>query len=116
MRLWLDRMSRAKDAASEDQVVRDLIETLLAHPAYGERWARHWLDVARYSEVGGWTQDNRSNPKAFHYRDWVIQAFNQDLPFSSIRLLPNRWRSPCKRDKRGHRLFFSRAQLRIRWG
>ena len=81
MRSWLDRMSRAKDAASEDQVVRDLIETLLAHPAYGERWARHWLDVARYSEVGGWTQDNRSNPKAFHYRDWVIQAFNQDLPF-----------------------------------
>ena len=56
-------MSRAKDAASEDQVVRDLIETLPAHPAYGERWARHWLDVARYSEVGGWTQGQSFQPQ-----------------------------------------------------
>jgi hypothetical protein len=53
----------------------DLIDELLESPAYGERWARHWLDVARYAESTGFEQDY-DRPHAFHYRDFVIKALN----------------------------------------
>jgi hypothetical protein len=57
-----------------------LVSRLLERPEYGERWARHWLDVARFAESHGFEQDyDREN--AFHYRDFLIQAFNRDLPF-----------------------------------
>jgi cytochrome c553 len=57
-----------------------LIDRLLARPEYGERWARHWLDVARFAESHGFEQDyDREN--AYHYRDFLIQAFNRDLPY-----------------------------------
>src|SRR5882672_544965 len=57
-----------------------LIDRLLARPEYGERWARHWLDVARFAESHGFEQDyDREN--AFYYRDFLIQAFNRDLPY-----------------------------------
>jgi len=68
------------DAFVADPNVGKLIDRLLTRPEYGERWARHWLDVARFAESHGFEQDyDREN--AFHYRDFLIQAFNQDLPY-----------------------------------
>jgi hypothetical protein len=60
-----------------------LVERLLASPHYGERWARHWLDVVRFAESDGF-ETNQPRPNAWHYRDWVIQAFNADLPFDQF--------------------------------
>ncbi|MEM8734379.1 MAG: PSD1 and planctomycete cytochrome C domain-containing protein, partial [Planctomycetota bacterium] len=57
----------------------DLIDNLLASEHYGERWAQHWLDIARYADTGGFSNDyERSN--AWRYRDYVIRAFNDDKP------------------------------------
>ena len=63
-----------------------LVNRLLASPAYGERWARHWLDVARYADTSGYTLDNKDNryPFAFTYRDYVIDSFNNDLPYDEF--------------------------------
>lgn len=58
----------------------ELIETLLDSPHYGERWGRHWLDVARYADSNG-LDENTAFGNAWRYRDWVVKAFNQDLPF-----------------------------------
>lgn len=57
-----------------------LIERLLASPRYGEKWGRHWLDVARYADSTGNDEDHRY-PYAWKYRDYVIGAFNGDLPY-----------------------------------
>ena len=59
-----------------------LVDRLLASPRYGERWGRHWLDVARYADTKGYvfTQDRRY-PYAYTYRDYVIKALNADLPY-----------------------------------
>ncbi len=57
-----------------------VIDQLLASPRYGERWARHWLDAARFAESGGYEFDG-FRPGAYHYRDWVIRSLNDDLPF-----------------------------------
>ena len=59
-----------------------LVDRLLASPHYGERWGRHWLDVARYADTKGYVfQEDRSFPFAYTYRDYVIRAFNEDLPY-----------------------------------
>lgn len=58
-----------------------LLDHLLASPHYGERWARHWLDVARYTESQGFEYD-RIRPNAWHYRDYVIKSFNTDKPYN----------------------------------
>jgi hypothetical protein len=62
-----------------------LVERLLASPRYGERWGRHWLDVARYADTKGYvfTQDRRY-PYAYTYRDYVVGAFNADVPFDKF--------------------------------
>ena len=57
------------------QAIQDLVDRLLASAHYGERWARHWLDVARYAD---------DLPHAWRYRDWVINALNQDLPYDEF--------------------------------
>ena len=57
-----------------------LIDDLLGRPAYGERWARHWLDVVRYAESNGYERDG-VKPHAWRYRDYVIEAFQKDKPF-----------------------------------
>ena len=57
----------------------DLIERLLASPRYGERWARRWLDLARYSDTNGYEKDRPRS--AWPYRDWVLRAINADMPF-----------------------------------
>lgn len=60
-----------------------LVDRLLASPHYGERWARHWLDVVRFGESNGFERD-LPRPHAWHYRDWVIDAFNMDLPYADF--------------------------------
>ncbi|MFM8253596.1 MAG: PSD1 and planctomycete cytochrome C domain-containing protein [Planctomycetota bacterium] len=60
-----------------------VIDGLLQSSAYGERWARHWLDVARFAESGGYEFDG-FRPGAYHYRDWVIKALNADLPYDEF--------------------------------
>ncbi|YCM45559.1 DUF1549 and DUF1553 domain-containing protein [Verrucomicrobiaceae bacterium 227] len=58
---------------------------LLARPTFGERWARHWLDVARYADTkGAATTENEEYPYAYTYRDWVINALNRDLPYDQF--------------------------------
>ncbi len=57
-----------------------MVDDLLASPRYGERWARHWLDVVRYAETHGF-ETNTPRPNAYHYRDYVIRAFNEDRPY-----------------------------------
>ncbi len=59
-----------------------LVDRLLASPQYGERWARHWLDVAGYADSDGNGNDDTARPYAYKYRDWVIKAFNQDMPLN----------------------------------
>ena len=61
------------------------IDQLLASPHYGERWARHWLDVARYADSWGHIHDD-DNPNAWRYRDYVIQSFNNDKPYNRFML------------------------------
>ena len=61
-------------------VVRALLDQLLASPHYGERWGRHWLDVARYAETDGFEHD-AVRPHSWRYRDYVIQAFNEGKPY-----------------------------------
>jgi Protein of unknown function (DUF1549)/Protein of unknown function (DUF1553)/Planctomycete cytochrome C len=63
-----------------------VVDRLLASPRYGERWGRYWLDVARYSDTKGYVYD-REEKRFVHshvYRDWVIRAFNQDLPYDQF--------------------------------
>ncbi len=72
-------------ADPDPQAFDRMVERLLASPHYGERWARHWLDVARYADTKGYlfTQDRRY-PNAYRYRDWVVRALNEDLPYDQF--------------------------------
>lgn len=58
----------------------EAVEALLARPQYGEKWARHWLDLVRYAETNGFERDN-PKPGIWRYRDYVIEAFNRNLPY-----------------------------------
>jgi hypothetical protein len=60
-----------------------LVDRLLASPHFGERWAGHWLDLARYGDSDGYEQDD-PRPYAYRWRDWVIQAINADMPFDQF--------------------------------
>lgn len=60
-----------------------VVDELLANPAYGERWGRHWLDLVRFAETNGFEYDT-PKPHAFQYRDYVIEAFNEDLPYDQF--------------------------------
>ncbi|MCI0464560.1 MAG: PSD1 and planctomycete cytochrome C domain-containing protein, partial [Gemmataceae bacterium] len=60
-----------------------VVERLLASPAYGERWGRHWLDVVRYADTAGDNSDYPI-PQMYKYRNWVIDAFNRDLPYDQF--------------------------------
>ena len=57
-----------------------LVDRMLASPRYGERWARHWLDLARYADTHGYDKDKR-RPNAWPYRDYVIRSLNEDIPY-----------------------------------
>ncbi|MBI3682262.1 MAG: DUF1553 domain-containing protein [Acidobacteria bacterium] len=73
-------------ADSSPDAYEKLIDRLLADPRYGERWGRHWLDLARYGETSGLEGDGAIG-NAWRYRDWVIDAFNQDMPYDRFVLL-----------------------------
>jgi hypothetical protein len=80
-------------AQDPDGAVSALVDELLATPQYGERWARHWLDVVRFAESDGFEM-NHPRPNAWHYRDYVIDAFNSDLPYDDFirhQLAGDRW-------------------------
>lgn len=66
------------------QAYEHLIDRLLSSPHYGEHWGQHWLDVAGYADSEGYTEDDPLRAHAFHYRDYVIQAFNRDKPFDEF--------------------------------
>ena len=73
------------EANPDEATWKSLIDELLASPAYGERWARHWMDVARYADTRGYNfdQDNRY-PFAYTYRDWLIRSLNEDIPYGKF--------------------------------
>jgi mono/diheme cytochrome c family protein len=87
-RLFFDLVGMPPAPADVDSFVNDpssdaydrLVDRLLADPRYGERMARHWLDVARYAESDGYRQD-AFRPTAWRYRDYVVRAFNADMPY-----------------------------------
>ena len=87
-RAYLDLLGLPPTPAEVTQFARDtspnawpeLIDRLLASPHYGERWGRHWMDVARYADSNGYEHDF-DRPNAWRYRDYVIQSFNKDTPF-----------------------------------
>ncbi|HJN89053.1 MAG TPA: DUF1549 and DUF1553 domain-containing protein, partial [Verrucomicrobiota bacterium] len=74
------------EAAADSQgALRRWIDRLLASPAYGERWGRHWLDVARYADAKGYVDAGEPKyPFAYTYRDYVIRAFNEDMPYDQF--------------------------------
>ena len=90
-RAYLDLTGLPPTPAQTDEFLADtergawerLIEQLLASPHYGERWGRHWMDVARYADSTGFEQDY-VRPNAWRYRDYVINAFNQDKPYNQF--------------------------------
>ena len=69
---------KAFEADARPDAYERVVDKLLASPRYGERWARHWLDVARWAETSGYERD-QEKPFAWKYREWVIDAFNRDL-------------------------------------
>ena len=87
-RLHLDLLGLPPTPAQVEAFVNDpfpnayerLVRQLLASPHFGERWARHWLDLARYADSDGFEKD-RPRPHAWRYREWVIEAINRDLPY-----------------------------------
>ncbi|NBV24788.1 MAG: DUF1553 domain-containing protein, partial [Proteobacteria bacterium] len=74
-------------ADESGQAFEKVIDRLLASPRYGERWGRHWLDVARYGDSTGRRNNNRGETRYIHsypYRDWVIKSFNDDRPYDQF--------------------------------
>jgi hypothetical protein len=90
-RLSLDLVGLPPTLAEVDAFVADtapnayeaLVDRLLASPAFGERWARHWLDQARYADSNGYQKD-LTRPNAWRYRDWVVDSINADQPFDQF--------------------------------
>src|SRR4051794_711187 len=82
------REIRAFLADASPTAFSKVVDRLLASPQYGERWGRYWLDTARYSDTTGRDGNQRGNdyryPYAWTYRDWVIKAFNDDLPYDQF--------------------------------
>ncbi|MDX1925130.1 MAG: PSD1 and planctomycete cytochrome C domain-containing protein [Pirellulaceae bacterium] len=81
MREWSAKIG--SDGKINNQAWAALIDHLLDSPHYGERQARHWMDVARFAESHGYEQDY-DRPNAYHYRDFLIRAFNDDLPYDQF--------------------------------
>lgn len=90
-RLSLDIIGLLPSVAEVDAFVHDtrpqayelLVDRLLASPHFGERWGRHWLDMARYADSDGYEKDN-PRPDAYRWRDWVIDAVHTDMPFDQF--------------------------------
>jgi hypothetical protein len=75
----------AFEADKSPDAFAKVVDRLLASPHYGERWGRHWLDVARYADTKGYVfEEDRHYPYSYTYRDYVIRAFNEDLPYDEF--------------------------------
>ena len=74
------------DPRSDEEVWSELVARLLDSPRYGERWARHWMDVARYADTKGYEVGGRERRfvHSYTYRDWLIRAMNEDLPYDDF--------------------------------
>ncbi len=73
------------DSRPTPEAFSAVIDRLLASPHYGERWGRHWLDVARYADTKGYVfLDEADYPWAYAYRDWVVRSLNEDLPYNEF--------------------------------
>ena len=91
-RVYFDLLGLPPTPAEVDAYVNDnhpgawlrLVDRLLSSPHYGERWGRHWLDVAGYADSEGYTDEDRVRPFAYHYRDYVIRAYNTNKPFDQF--------------------------------
>ena len=84
-----DEIAAFEEDGSEEAFER-AVDRFLASPRFGERWGRHWLDVARYADTKGYVYSDREEGRFVHshvYRDWVIRAFNEDLPYDRFLLL-----------------------------
>jgi mono/diheme cytochrome c family protein len=80
---------RAFEADTSPDAFKKIVDRLLDSPQYGERWGRYWLDVARYADTKGYVYDGRETREfvhAQHYRNWVINAFNVDMPYDQFLL------------------------------
>ena len=77
------REFKAQFEKDPDRAVSQVVDAMLASPQFGERWGRHWLDVARFAESSG-KETNATFPYAWRYRNWVIDAFNQNKPFDEM--------------------------------
>lgn len=90
-RVWYDLLGLPPKPEEVDAFLNDrspqayerMVDTALASPHFGERWGRHWLDMARYADSDGYEKD-KARPDAWRYRDWVIDAVNADLPFDQF--------------------------------
>jgi hypothetical protein len=76
-----------------EEAYKKVVTDLLNRPQYGERWARHWLDVVRYAETKGYERDD-FKPNVWRYRDWVIRALNDDMPAMKSRTPMRQRRQP----------------------
>ena len=74
---------RAFEADGRPDAYQKMVDAALESEHYGERWGRHWLDLARYADSDGYEKD-RQRPNAWRYRQWVIEALNQDMPFDQF--------------------------------
>ena len=91
-RLWLDLTGLLPQPQAIDEFLADqspeawntAVAQLLANPAYGERWARHWLDTAGYADSDGYTEKDPERPWAWKYRDYVIRSLNADKPWNQF--------------------------------
>ena len=79
---WKPRIAGPKNSLNQ-KAIASLVDALLESPRYGERWAQHWLDVVRFADTHGF-EVNTPRPNAWHYRDYVIKAFNNDLPYNKF--------------------------------
>ncbi|NDB75612.1 MAG: DUF1549 domain-containing protein, partial [Verrucomicrobia bacterium] len=85
----VEAFAKACSSGNRQSAIGNLVERLLASPHYGERWARHWLDVARYADTKGYVyaREERFFVHSHAYRDWVVRALNNDMPYDRFLLL-----------------------------
>ena len=79
----IEAFERESSIGNRQSAIGNLVDRLLASPAYGERWARHWLDLVRYAETRG-HEFEPPIPNAYHYRDYLIRALNADVPYNQF--------------------------------
>lgn len=73
------------DSRSDSELIESTVDRLLTSSHFGERWARYWMDVSRYADTKGYVfTEDRQYPEAYRYRDWLVDAFNSDMPYNEF--------------------------------